>query len=88
MNILDKTGLTYVFTKMKAFVAESLTAKADNTHSHGAGDITSGTISADRLPTVPLSKGGTGATTADAAITNLGITAMTTAEIDAAIASA
>lgn len=33
-------------------------------HEHAAGDITSGTMDADRLPTVPLTKGGTGQTTA------------------------
>lgn len=29
-------------------------------HSHGAGDISSGTLSSDRLPVVPMSKGGLG----------------------------
>lgn len=37
-----------------------------------ASNITSGTLSADRLPTVPISKGGTGATTAAEALANLG----------------
>lgn len=45
--------------------------KADASHKHAASDITSGTLSSDRLPTVPISKGGTGATTRKAAITNL-----------------
>ena len=53
------------------------TGKADKVHSHKAGDITSGTLASDRLPTVPLSKGGTGATTAEAARTNLGAAADT-----------
>lgn len=44
-------------------------------HTHAAGDITSGTLNSSRLPTVPISKGGTGATTADAARTALGAAA-------------
>lgn len=44
-------------------------------HSHGAGDIDSGTLDANRLPTVPVNKGGTGATTAANARTNLGAAA-------------
>lgn len=45
---------------------------AASAHKHGAGDINSGTLDADRLPTVPVTRGGTGATTAAAARTNLG----------------
>lgn len=44
---------------------------AGSTHSHAATDITSGTLSSDRLPTVPLAKGGTGATTAPRALYEL-----------------
>ena len=46
---------------------------ADAVHSHAAEDITSGTLASDRLPTVPVSKGGTGATNAAGARTNLNI---------------
>ena len=42
-------------------------------HAHAATDITSGTLAVDRLPTVPLSKGGTGATSAATARTALGV---------------
>ena len=42
-------------------------------HSHAASDITSGTLAVDRLPTIPLSKGGTGATSAATARTALGV---------------
>lgn len=45
-------------------------------HNHSASNINSGTLSADRLPTVPLTKGGTGATSAAAARTNLGVMQM------------
>lgn len=38
------------------------------THQHAAGDINSGTLDAARLPTVPLTKGGTGQTTAAKAL--------------------
>lgn len=44
-----------------------LTGKADRTHSHSATDITSGTLDQARLPTIPISRGGTGRTTAKAA---------------------
>lgn len=44
------------------------------THFHSASDVNSGTLSGDRLPTIPITKGGTGATNASAARTNLGIT--------------
>ena len=53
----------------------------DNSHNHSAANITAGTLSSDRLPTVPITKGGTGATTAEGALTNLGITA-TAAELN------
>lgn len=56
-------------------VQAQLDGKAASSHNHAASNITSGTLSSDRLPTVPISKGGTGATTAAAALTNLGITA-------------
>ena len=54
---------------------------AASSHNHAASNITSGTLSSDRLPTVPITKGGTGATTAAAALTNLGLTA-TAAELN------
>ena len=50
----------------------------DNSHNHNASNISAGTLSSDRLPTVPITKGGTGATTAAAALTNLGLTATAT----------
>lgn len=50
----------------------ALDGKAASSHNHGAGNITSGTLSSDRLPTVPIAKGGTGATTVAGALTNLG----------------
>lgn len=56
----------------------TLDGKAASSHNHAASNITSGTLSSDRLPTVPIAKGGTGATTAAGALTNLGITATAT----------
>lgn len=50
---------------------ENIGASAEG-HIHSASDITSGTLSSDRLPTVPIANGGTGATTAAAALTKLG----------------
>lgn len=49
---------------------------ASSSHNHPASNITSGTLSSDRLPTVPISKGGTGATTAAGALENLGIASL------------
>lgn len=54
------------------------TAYAASSHNHAASNITSGTISIDRLPTVTIAKGGTGATTAAGALSNLGLTATAT----------
>ena len=45
---------------------------AESSHNHSAADISSGTLASARLPTVPVSKGGTGATTAAKALTKLG----------------
>lgn len=42
-----------------------------NDHRHDAADITTGTMSADRLPVAGIAKGGTGGTTAKAARDNL-----------------
>lgn len=59
-NVLQATGLTYLWAKLKA-------AFAPLAHVHSASDITSGTLG--------VSRGGTGASTAAAARTNLGVTA-------------
>lgn len=56
---------------------------AKTSHTHGAGDVSSGTFNSDRLPTVPISKGGTGATTAAKARTKLGITPANIGAMDA-----
>ena len=64
-----------------AAIQTQIDGKSDAGHKHAAGDITSGTLSSSRLPTVPISKGGTGATTAAGALTKLGLTA-TAAELN------
>ena len=46
---------------------------AKSTHNHSASDINSGTLDIDRLPTVPVANGGTGANTVEKARTNLGV---------------
>lgn len=61
-----------------ATIQSTLDGKAASSHNHAASNITSGTLSSDRLPTVPITKGGTGATTAAGVLTNLGITATAT----------
>lgn len=45
-------------------------------HNHAASNVTSGTLSIDRLPTITVAKGGTGATTVAAARANLGVYGM------------
>jgi pyridoxal biosynthesis lyase PdxS len=75
MSFLDKTGLARLWTNILALtdsIQTQLDGKAASSHNHSASNITSGTLSSDRLPTVPIAKGGTGATTAAAALTNLG----------------
>lgn len=42
-------------------------------HKHNASDINSGTLSSDRLPVIPVTKGGTGASNSSQARANLGI---------------
>ncbi len=51
----------------------AMETKADIGHKHSAADITSGTLSVDRLPVVPISKGGTGASDSGSARSNLGV---------------
>ena len=83
-NITDLTATAAELNYMDGVtsnVQTQLDGKAASSHNHAASNITSGTLSSDRLPTVPIGKGGTGATTAAAALTNLGITA-TAAELN------
>lgn len=77
-NITDLTATATELNYMDGVtsnVQTQLDGKAASSHNHSATNITSGTLSSDRLPTVPISKGGTGATTAADVLTNLGITA-------------
>lgn len=78
-NIVDRsiTGTdiatnTIALGNLANDVITQLDGKAPKSHTHDASNITSGTLSADRLPTVPIAHGGTGATTAAAARANLG----------------
>lgn len=83
-NISDLTATATELNYMDGVtsnVQTQLDGKAASSHNHSASNIASGTLSSDRLPTVPISKGGTGATTAAGALTNLGITA-TAAELN------
>ena len=54
-----------------AAAARTALGAAAASHTHAATDISSGTLSADRLPVVPISNGGTGATSSSVAFKNL-----------------
>ena len=58
--------------------------KADVSHTHSTSDISSGTLSSGRLPTIPVSKGGTGLTslTSGQALIGNGTGSITTRVID------
>lgn len=76
----DKPVSTAQAAAIATAKSEAIAASASAQHTHAASDITSGTV--------PVARGGTGATTAEAARTNLGITpgnigAATTDELDA-----
>lgn len=62
---------------------------AASSHNHSAANITSGTLSTDRLPTVPIGRGGTGAGSAADARANLGFNAsnLTSEDLNALIGS-
>ena len=47
--------------------------KANKTHNHDASNITSGTFTHNRIPIIPIEKGGTGSTTVAAARNTLGL---------------
>ena len=75
LNVLD--GITATTTELNyvdgvtSNIQTQLDSKAASSHNHAATNITSGTLSSDRLPTVPITKGGTGATTVADATKNL-----------------
>ena len=77
VSAVTSTELVYL-DGVTSNVQTQLDSKAASSHNHSASNVTSGTLSSDRLPTIPLSKGGTGATTASAALINLGITSTAT----------
>ena len=68
------TELNYV-DGVTSNVQTQLNSKAASSHNHSAANITSGTLSTDRLPTVPIGRGGTGAGSAADARANLGFNA-------------
>ena len=68
------TELNYM-SGVTSSVQGQLDNKSDDGHTHSANDIVSDTLSEDRLPVVPIEKGGTGAANAVTALENLGFTA-------------
>lgn len=71
LGIRNTNGIEYVyFRHLKLEKGNKATDwtpapedKANVSHTHSASDITSGTLSSSRIPTVPVPKGGTGLTT-------------------------
>lgn len=55
-------------------IQAQLDNKASSVHDHDASEITSGTLSTDRLPTIPVSKGGTGIIKDPSVLVNLAST--------------
>ena len=72
-KFLDYTGAQRFLEKIKTWATPANIGAAEKDHKHEAEDIASGTLSSSRLPTVPVSHGGTGATTAAQAQINLGV---------------
>lgn len=68
----DESLATFV-DEIKAYTDDAVSTKASSSHPHAASDIESGSL--------PIKHGGTGATTAAAALANLGLTA-TAAELN------
>lgn len=64
-KFLDLTGLQYLVDKIKDWATPANIGAAPASHNHSAANITSGTL--------PITRGGTGATTAAAARNNLGL---------------
>lgn len=70
-EIENKANASHTHTKSE--ITNFPTSMTPTAHNHSASDINSGALGSDRLPTVPVTKGGTGATSASAARTNLGL---------------
>ena len=75
-KFLDYNGLQRFWEKLQSWLTPANIGAASASHNHSAANITSGTL--------PITRGGTGATSAANARTNLGITP---ANIGAAAAS-
>lgn len=74
VEMSDGTTLKDTISSLKNI----LNGKSESKHNHSASEINSGTISSDRLPIVPINKGGTGASSAANALRNLGVNSTST----------
>ncbi len=71
MKVVSKENAGSIVARL----LDLIKGKADRSHTHAASDVASGTLAAERLPTVPLSRGGTGATDAAGALRAIGAAA-------------
>lgn len=75
-EFLDKTGLTHLWEQITGKMSNYIPTSQKNAASGVAGLDSSGKIASSLLSTIPINKGGTGATSASAALTNLGAAAV------------
>ena len=66
-------------------LVSALGGKAPSSHNHNANQINEGVFSTDRIPIIPVSKGGTGANTNIDALANLGALASAGGEMTGAV---
>lgn len=78
-KFIDLDGLAYTYGKIKALISSSVAGKAEKTHTHAAGDITSGTM--------PVTRGGTGHDSVDTTPTSGSTKMVTSGGIFAALAN-
>ena len=73
IEVIQGNGTVLPITSKTVNITPAGIGAAPTSHNHAATNITSGTLNSERLPIVPISKGGTGGATASEARTNLDV---------------